>query len=121
MPNEHDRHAPSKRPLDASTPQSRGPQADNAPAALNDQEQPSPAHCWETDMERTRLEINVLVCRCSHCGCLQIKNGEKPIVYKPNRPNWSPFRTLPDEPPCEPASGVERPAAKRPASALAGK
>ena len=122
MPHEHDRQAATKRQPDSQPAKSCGPhQSVNEPMPVTSDVQPSFAHTWEPDMDRTRLEINVLVWRCSACGCLQIRNGEKPVAYKPNRPNWSPFRTLPEEPPCEAATETERPASSRPATASAGK
>lgn len=61
-------------------------------------------HDWQMDSLRTRLEISIIVYRCAVCGCLQIKNGgpDAPSVYRPTHPGWNPFRTLPEEPPCQP-------------------
>lgn len=68
-------------------------------------------HDWEIDGNRTRMEIHVYVYRCRHCGCLQIRNGgpDAPAVYKPNDPAWSPFHTMPDEPPCGNAVSTKLP------------
>ncbi len=59
-------------------------------------------HKWEMDVTRTRMDISILVWKCKHCGCLQIKNGgvDASSLYKPNDPTWSPFKTLVDPPPC---------------------
>ncbi len=60
-------------------------------------------HQWQMDSLRTRLEISVIVYRCKLCGCLQIKDGgpDAPSVFKPSYAGWNPFRTLPEEPPCQ--------------------
>ena len=69
-------------------------------------------HTWEMDVARSRMEIDVLVWRCKHCGCLQIKNGglEVPSVYRvPGRLN-NPFRPLVEEPACEvPPASAQKP------------
>ncbi|MHC4445118.1 MAG: hypothetical protein ACYTF1_15575 [Planctomycetota bacterium] len=59
-------------------------------------------HDWRMDLKRSRHSINVLIWRCSKCGCLQIKKGgmSAPSVYKPNDPSWSPFETMETEPDC---------------------
>lgn len=60
-------------------------------------------HTWQLDPMRTRMDIGVLVWRCPTCGCLQIKNDglDSTSVYKPSTPDWNPFRTTPEEPPCQ--------------------
>jgi|GEM_PF-5445506 len=70
------------------------------------------AHDWEMDIKRAKLDINVMVWRCKNCGCLQIKNGglSAQSIYRPNEPMWNPFKTLQEEPPCEPKPS--RPVAK---------